>query len=93
MTEQERRLLLSCFSNGIEFHKEMYAINDKEFAQEEIDHLAEVLDDALTKTIPKKVVPHPPYASTCPECCQTMYVHEADYCWYCGQRLDWSIDD
>lgn len=47
--------------------------------------------EALEKQIAKKVVSRPGYyLHKCPSCDYRQTVDRDEYCWHCGQKLDWS---
>ena len=55
--------------------------------------------EALEKQIPKKPIPTmeeqddgtKALSFKCPACNEFLFI--GDWCWYCGQRLDWSEDE
>lgn len=81
ITELEASKIRSAFSNGIEYAK---------LRTEETNMLAEKMDSAIKKQIPRLVV-----AGTlsghfiCPACNRRMAIGNKHYCDKCGQKLDW----
>ena len=81
ITELEASKIRSAFSNGIEYAK---------LRTEETNMLAEKMDSAIKKQIPRLVV-----AGTlgghfiCPACNRRMAIGNKHYCDKCGQKLAW----
>lgn len=91
MTEEQAIKIRSCFANGVEF---------KKLHTEETNILADELNSAIKKQIPKKpqkvkeqVVRYTD-GYICPSCgkCFTG-TGIADFCYHCGQALDWSEEN
>ena len=89
MTEEQAIKIRSCFANGVEL-KKLYT--------EETNILADELNNAIKKQIPKKpqkvkeqVIRYTD-GYICPSCgkCFTG-TGIADFCYHCGQALDWSV--
>ena len=83
----------------IKNHNEIHSRAEKDFAI----HITEALKiaiKALEKQIPKKPIEDGYYDEpcVCPNCGSNV-INEADndyqfeYCYYCGQALDWSVDN
>ena len=96
MTEEQAIKIRSCFANGVGF---------KKLHTEETNRLADELNSAIKKQIPKK----PDYegdgydehgnliydTAYCPSCRHMFEVgyDATDYCPNCGQAIDWSDDE
>lgn len=87
MTNEQVIKIRSCFANGVEF---------KELETEETNILASELNNAIEKQIAKKPIEDREqnirYTSSysCPNCGGGFTgTGIADYCYHCGQRLDW----
>lgn len=95
MTEAEARKIRSAFSNG--YHFPFGGGFEKNCNMNEVNRHAELLDEAITKQIPmppkKDRTPLSPRytdAYTCPKCGKGFTgTGFADYCYHCGQALDW----
>lgn len=85
MTEKEAVKIRSAYSNGFEYPFGNGSVSDCDM--DEVNRHAEILDVALKKQIPvkPKIKRKYPY---CP-CCNTLLDYE-NYCYICGQALDWS---
>ena len=92
MTKEQAIKIRSCFANGVEF---------KKLHTEETNILADELNNAIEKQIPKKPKGEtdPMFgdvATVCPNCGNRGLVNPFvkskvyDYCPKCGQALDWS---
>ena len=88
MTKEQAIKIRSCFANGVEF---------KKLHTEETNILADELNSAIKKQIPKKPqkVKEPVVRYTdgyiCPSCGKGFTgTGIADFCYHCGQALDWS---
>lgn len=97
MTEKEAQKIRSAFANGYE-----YPFGGG-FAEKcdtnEVNRYAELLDFALKKQIPAKPIKDQEQrirftsAYTCPRCGKGFTgTGMADYCYHCGQALDWECD-
>lgn len=91
MTNEQAMKIRSCFANGVEF---------KELGTEETDMLANELNDSIQKQIPKKPIKDREQkirytsAYSCPACGGGFTgTGIADYCYHCGQKLDWEINE
>ncbi len=99
MTEKQAIFLRSCFSNGIEFRKDMAIINEHPFSQDELDELAMVFDDAIKKQIAVKPIYSENqgvrYTSVweCPTCGGSFTgMRLTKHCYHCGQKFDWEVE-
>ena len=103
MTQNERRLIRSCISNGFEFHShggEIVKIGDEEISLEHLSELAMEIESALDKQIAMKpkFVKNTYAAYHCSVCDTTVGVWNLDhtaiiketYCQHCGQAVDWN---
>lgn len=88
MTKEQSIKIRTCFANGVEF---------KELETEETNTLADELDSAIEKQIPKKPIKNLDqkirYMSAyyCPACGYGFTgTGIASYCYHCGQKLDWA---
>lgn len=102
MNSKDAQMIRSCFNNGFEFHRQQsILIGGKELTMEELNRLAGELDEAIKKQIPQRPIKLPDeeqrirYTTSyrCPNCeggfTGTGF---ADYCYHCGQALDWTED-
>lgn len=96
MTEYEASKIRSAFSNGFHGGNSYLSECDMDQAKE----YSELLDIALKKQIPQKPTRNKRetirYTGvySCPNCRQSFSgAGVADYCYHCGQRLDWSDFD
>lgn len=87
MNTKQAVKIRSCFANGVEF---------KELDTEETNKLADELNNAIEKQIPKKPIKDREqnirYTSAyiCPACGGGFAgTGVANYCYHCGQTLDW----
>lgn len=105
MTQNERRLIRTCISNGFEFHSrrndgKFVKVGDEEIVLDRLADLAVEIETALDKQTPMKPLfkEHTYEAYHCSVCGATVGVwnldHETiiktDYCQHCGQAVDWS---
>ena len=95
MTEKEATKIRSAFSNGFQFPFGRGDIENCDM--NEVNRHAELLDEAIKKQIPRKPIPsckgNIRYAMNyvCPSCGKRFTgTGIADYCYHCGQALDWS---
>ena len=95
MTDEQAIKIRSCFANGVEF-KKLYT--------EETNVLADELNSAIKKQVPKKPKGEtdPMFGdvkTVCPSCGNANLVNPFvrsrvyDYCPNCGQALDWSEEN
>ena len=93
MTETEARKIRSAFSNGYEYPFGGGLIENCDM--KEVSRHADLLDDAIKKQIPQKPLPAEEnilvsLCYVCPNCYKTFSgTGIADYCYHCGQALDW----
>lgn len=87
MNTEQTIKIRSCFANGVEF---------RELATEETNILADELNSAVKKQIAKKPIKDREqnirYTSSysCPSCSGGFTgTGIANYCYHCGQALDW----
>lgn len=87
MTKEMARKIQTIFSVGIDYKS----------YKRETGSLADSLEEALEKQIPKKPIYIPKrifenekYAAYCPVCKDIQVTH-CDYCYRCGQKLDREI--
>lgn len=86
MNKEKAIKIRSCFANGVDF---------KELETEETNILADALNEAIEKQIPKKPINDgtnirytPVYS--CPKCDNRITgTGIASYCYHCGQKIDW----
>lgn len=97
MTETEARKIRSAFSNGYEYPFGGGLAENCDM--KEVNRHAELLDDAIKKQIPKKPLlakEHIRFSLcyVCPNCHKTFSgTGIADYCYHCGQALDWEVEE
>lgn len=98
MTEKECQKIRSAYCNGFEYPFGGGCVENCDM--DEVNRHAELLDAAIKKQIPQKPVPakkqHERYA-LCYECpsCHGNFAGTgiANYCYHCGQALDWEMED
>lgn len=90
MNKEQAIKIRSCFANGVEF-KELYT--------EEIDKLAEELNKSIEKQIAQKPIKDREQnirytlSYSCPSCGGGFSgTGIANYCYHCGQALDWECE-
>ena len=91
MNKEQAIKIRSCFANGVEF-TELYT--------EETNVLGEELNNAIEKQIAKKPIKDRKqnirYTSSysCPTCGGGFSgTGIADYCYHCGQKLEWNVHE
>lgn len=94
MTEMEAQKIRSAYSNGFQYPFGGGFVENCDM--DEVNRTAELLDGAIKKQIPQepiKVCPHQKRLSLQYECptCHGKFTGTgiADYCYHCGQALDW----
>ena len=94
MTEKQAIKIRSAFSNGFQFPFGNGSVENCDMA--EVDLHADLLDEAITRQIPKKPLLdecQPLIWTTmynCPNCdCKFTGGNTVKFCYQCGQRLDW----
>ena len=95
MNESDARKIRSAYSNGFQFPFGGGFVEKCDM--DEVNRTAELLDEAIKKQIPQepiKACPHQKRLSLQYECpsCHGKFTGTgiADYCYHCGQALDWS---
>ena len=96
MTNDEAVKIKSTFSNGVWFSFGNGKFDDPSFDAKGAKRHADLLNEAVEKQIPKKPViadEQNTHLATCYECpaCNGTFteIGFANYCYHCGQALDW----
>lgn len=95
MTDIEASKIRSAFSNGFQYAFGNGSVENCNM--DEVSRHAELLDEAIKKQMPAKPIKNRKetirYTSvySCPNCRRRITATGiADYCYHCGQCLDWS---
>jgi len=88
MEKCKEEIILEYISNAYRRNSGILVVEDEE--------IIECIRDIVEKQIPKMVIETQELIQIdyiCPECEYTNYNSKFNYCWNCGQRLDWQVSN